>query len=92
MMVYVMSRKGTTMHVDNPLLYEFIRTAHNPNPLRAARLRPFAYPSGLRPLDSKPAKVKSACHNPRVKTLVVKIIATVLGLIPVNQPAPAPCC
>jgi hypothetical protein len=80
------------MHADNPLLYEFIRTAHDPDPLRAARFRPYAYPSARRPLDSTPAKVNSAFGASKVTALIGKTGATVLGLIPVNRPAPVPCC
>jgi hypothetical protein len=80
------------MHVDNPLLYEFIRAAHDPDPLRAARFRPFAWSSARRPQESMPTKVDSAFGAAKVMSIIGKTGAMVLGLIPAHRPAPVPCC
>ena len=37
------------LHADNALLHEIIRTAHDPDPVRAARYRPFGYPTSACP-------------------------------------------
>jgi hypothetical protein len=81
-----------TMHADDPLLYEFIRTVHDPNPAHAARFRPYAYPSADHPLDATPAKSTAAFDTTRAFALLRKTVATLLGLVPVRRTAPAPCC
>jgi hypothetical protein len=78
------------MHADNPLLFELIRAAHDPDPLHAARLRPFA--SARRPQESMPNKVYSAFGAAKPMSIIGKTVATVLGMIPVNRPAFVPCC
>jgi hypothetical protein len=90
MVIYTKARKATTMHVDDPLLYEFIRAAHDPDPLRAALFRPFA--SARRPQNSIPTGVDSAFGAAKAMSIIGKTVATVLGLIPVHRPALVPCC
>jgi hypothetical protein len=80
------------MHADNPLLFEFIRAAHDPDPLHAARLRPFASSSSRRP--SPPIQTESVVQfdTTNVTALLRNTVATLLGFVPVHRTAPAPCC
>jgi hypothetical protein len=81
------------MHADNPLLFEFIRAAHDPDPVHAARLRPFASTSDRRP--PVPVQTKSAARFDTTNVTALlrnTVIATLLGIVPVHRTAPAPCC
>jgi hypothetical protein len=80
------------MHADNPLLLEFIRAAHDTDPVYAARLRPFASPSSRRP--SAPMQIGSGarCDTTNVTALLRNTVAALVGFVPVHRTAPVPCC
>jgi hypothetical protein len=80
------------MHADIPLLFEYIRAAHDPDPVHAARLRPFASPPGHRPLDATPARSTAVFDTTRAFALIRKTVDAMLGFVPVHRTAPAPCC
>jgi hypothetical protein len=87
-----MSRKAMTMHADDPLLFEFIRTVHDPDQVYAARFRPFAYPSADHPLDPTPTKSTAAFDTTRAFALIRKTVDAMFGLVPVRRATPVPCC
>jgi hypothetical protein len=80
------------MYHDNVLLYEIVRTAHDPDPVRAARFRPFGHPTVRRPLDAPPRP--SGRSNPRAWAagVVARLVATARTVAPVRRPASVPCC
>jgi hypothetical protein len=76
---------------DNAPLYEIVRTAHDPDPVRAARFRPFGYPTVRRSLDAPPASGRSDRRATAAST-VTRLAATLRALAPVRRPASVPCC
>ncbi|HKG26409.1 MAG TPA: hypothetical protein VKB09_12220 [Thermomicrobiales bacterium] len=79
------------LYPDNALLYEIVRTAHDPDPVRAARFRPFGYPTARRPLDGPPAFGRSD-RRASAASIATRLAATLRAPAPVRRPAPVPCC
>jgi hypothetical protein len=77
-------------HADNPLLHEIVRSAHDPDPVHAARFRPFGYPTVRRPLDAPP--FGRSGRRTLIASLVAKLVAPATVLAPGRRAAPAPCC
>ena len=80
------------MHADNPLFYELIRSAHDPDPLRAARFRPYSYSSARRPLDELPIKTVAAFDPAQATAFIRKAVGSIWGFVPDRRPVPVPCC
>lgn len=79
------------LYADNALFYEIIRTAHDPDPVRSARLRPFGYPTARRPLDMAPASRRTDRRSV-IASLVAKLVTPARVLAPGRRLVPAPCC
>jgi hypothetical protein len=90
-----MTLKGATrMHVDNPLLLEFIRAVHDPDPRICGRLRPFAYPANNRSLGMASVQNVASFALRSITGLIAKAVGSIWGIAPIRRSAPvaSSCC
>ena len=78
------------LYPDNALLHEIVRTAHDPDPVRATRFRPFGCPSVRRPLDQLPSASKRSGRQASAASVATRLAAMLWALSPLHRPAP--CC
>lgn len=80
------------LHTDNELINQIIRTAQDPDPLRAAQYRPFAYLTANASLIGETAIIRRPLTMPPLRSLPRTLLAWVRGFALFQRPAPAPCC
>jgi hypothetical protein len=80
------------LRADDALIYEFIHAAHDPDPRRAVRFRPFAPALAPARVADAPMRWTARGDAKPITAFVGRLAEPFRRLLPVHRAVPAPCC